>query len=267
MLLSFPDVSLTSIGRGPACPDPLDGVVIATPAATHAELALPYIERGIATFIEKPMTVSVADAERIAGAAQRSGAPVFVGHIYLYNPAFAALLQVLPSLGAIRYVLCEGMSNAPTATASLLWEWLPHHLSMGRAMLAAEPRHVEAWSLSGAENPQAVASRFGFGSTTLVSITSWLSPVKRRQITIPGANGTLVFDDTAERKLALYGPDGGVTYPAYAGEMPLTCELQAFLDVVRRGQADRDHVGESTAIVRYIAGAEQALHGHRAVAL
>ncbi len=266
-MLSFPDVSLTSIGRGPACPDPLDAVVIATPAATHAELALPYIERGIATFIEKPMTVSVADAERIAGAAQRSGAPVFVGHIYLFNPAFAALLQVLPSLGAIRYVLCEGMSNAPTATASLLWEWLPHHLSMGRAMLAAEPRHVEAWSLSGAENPQAVASRFGFGSTTLVSITSWLSPVKRRQITIPGANGTLVFDDTAERKLALYGPDGGVTYPAYAGEMPLTCELQAFLDVVRRGQADRDHVGESTAIVRYIAGAEQALHGHRAVAL
>jgi hypothetical protein len=54
-LLSFSDVSVTTVARGEGPPAGLDGIVIATPSATHAQTALPYIEAGIATFIEKPM--------------------------------------------------------------------------------------------------------------------------------------------------------------------------------------------------------------------
>src|ERR1700704_6875527 len=91
-LLTFPDVSVTTIARRETPPAGLDGVLIATQSATHAEVAIPYIEAGIATFIEKPMTTTVSDAERIRDAAERSGAVIFVGHIFLYHPAFLAAL-------------------------------------------------------------------------------------------------------------------------------------------------------------------------------
>lgn len=264
-LLAFPGVTLTVVGRGAVPSRDLDAVIVATPGASHADVALPYIERRIPTFIEKPMAVSLADAERIATAARLSGALVFVGHIHLYNPAFTALLELLPTLGDIRYVLCEGMNDTPASTASVLWEWLPHHLSMARAIFGAEPRGVEAWSLSGAGEPRAAVSRFLFGATPLVSVTSWLSSVKRRQMTISCGNGTAVFDDAAERKLVLYGAGGDVTYPSYPDRPPLVRELEAFLAAVRRGETDRDHIAESTTIIQQITGAERALREGQAV--
>src|SRR4029079_18976719 len=104
-LLSLPDVSVLHIARGQSPPAGLDGVLIATQSATHAAVALPYIKAGIATFIEKPMATSVSDAEQIRDAAGLSGAPVFVGHIFLFHAAFLAALELLPTLGTVRYLL------------------------------------------------------------------------------------------------------------------------------------------------------------------
>ena len=136
-LLTFPDVSVAVIAKGENPRTGLDGVLIATQSAVHAEIALPYIEAGIATFIEKPMTTAPADAERIRNAAERSGAIVFVGHILLYHPAFLAALDLLPSLGTVRYLLCEGMNGNPRTDSSVLWDWLPHDLSIARAIFAS----------------------------------------------------------------------------------------------------------------------------------
>ena len=72
-LLTFPDVSVAVIAKGEKPRGGLDGVLIATQSAIHAEAAIPYIERRIPTFIEKPMATTLADAERIREAAERSG--------------------------------------------------------------------------------------------------------------------------------------------------------------------------------------------------
>ncbi|HXL48147.1 MAG TPA: Gfo/Idh/MocA family oxidoreductase [Xanthobacteraceae bacterium] len=172
-LLSFPDVSVRIIGKEEKPPSgELDGVLIANQSAGHARTALPYIEAGVATFIEKPIATTVVDAERIQGAADRSGAVVFVGHIFLYHPAFVVALKLLPSFGPIRYLLCEGMNDAPRTDSSVLWDWLPHDLSMAHAIFSRNPDLVEAWSLAGEATPQAVLSIFQYGETPLVSSIS-----------------------------------------------------------------------------------------------
>lgn len=242
-------------------------MLIASSAATHAELALPYLERGLPTFIEKPLAISISEAERIAATARRSGAPVFVGHIYLYNPAFSALLDLLPGLGPIRYVLCEGMNHAPASTNSVLWEWLPHHLSMGRAIFAADPDSAEGWTLADRPDPRAAVCRFLFRSVPLVSSIGWLSPAKRRQVTVSCEQGTIVFDDSVGRKLVLHRKGKAINYPAYDEEPPLTRELRLFLKGVRARRMDRDHLVDGMTIVRAIAGAEQSLRERRLVAL
>ena len=42
-LETFPDVKLTVVERGDSPPDGIDGVIIATPSATHPATALPFI--------------------------------------------------------------------------------------------------------------------------------------------------------------------------------------------------------------------------------
>ena len=237
----------------------LDGVLIATPSATHAEIALPYIERGIATFVEKPMVTTIADAEHMRGAAQQSGAFVFVGHTHLYNPAFRALCNLVTALGPIRYILCEGMNGNPGTDLSVLWDWLPHHLSMAMRLFGHEPGSVSARNIDGVSPTQAAVSRFLFGKIPLVCTTSWLSLLKRQNMKIVAEKGTLVFDDTTALKLILYDPAGEVTFPTYESEPPLSVELQAFCNSIRTGEIDRDHLADGTAIVRAIVAAEHSI--------
>lgn len=260
-LQSFADVSVSVLPRGTGVPEGLDGVIIATPSATHAELALPFIDRGIATFIEKPMATSIADAERIRDAAKRSGAGVFVGHLHLYNPAFLKACELVSQLGPVRHVVCEWMNASPRANESVLWDWLPHVLSMARTMLRDEPDNVASWSLVGATQPQAAVARFQFGKVSLLTTASWLSQYRCRRMVVAGDAATLVFDDAAEHKLTLCGAEGGITHPTYAVDLPLTREMAAFLDLARGGPPDRDHIADAIAITRAIVAAEKSLRG------
>jgi predicted dehydrogenase len=257
-LLTFPDVSVAIIARGEKPPSGLDGVLIATKSTTHAQYALPYIEAGVATFIEKPMTTTLADAERIRQASERSGALVFVGHIMLFHPAFAVALALLPSLGAVRYLLSEGMNGSMRSDSSVLWDWLPHEISMARAILNQEPHRATTWRLAGDEMLTAATTRIEFGSVSLVSAVSWLSPVRRRRLVVGCDGGTLFFDDIAGQRLTLYRGDDKPSYPAYADELPLTREMAAFIEAIRAGKRDDGHLRAGVSIVRAIAAAERS---------
>lgn len=259
-LASFPDVSVVNIARADKRPASLDGVLIATPSATHAEVALPYIEAGIATFIEKPMATSVWDAERIRDAAVRSGAPVFVGHIYLYHPAFLAALALLPTLGSVRSLICEGANDRPRADSSVLWDWLPHDLSMARAIFGCNADRARAWKLLGDFRAEVAASEFRFGDAGVVSMMSWHSPVRTRRVTVVCEKAVLIFNDKADPQLVVRGNKGAVMYPAFPSEPPLTCEIGAFLQMVRSKKMDPAHLEVGAAIVRGIAAAERSIN-------
>jgi predicted dehydrogenase len=258
-LASFSDVSVVPIPRRGCRPGAFDGVLVATPSATHAEVALPYIEAGIATFIEKPMATSVGDADRIRDAAARSGASVFVGHVFLYNPAFLTALRLLPELEPIRYLHCEGANNNPRADSSVLWDWLPHDLSMARKIFDRDASVVKAWKLLGQVRAEVAVSIFQFGDVSVVSTMSWHSSVRARKATIVCEKATLVFDDRADRRLALYGKNGKVSYPSYSDEPPLTREIEAFLQTVRSKRMDAPHLEIGLGVVRAIAAAERSI--------
>jgi predicted dehydrogenase len=62
--------------------DKLDLVTVATPNSTHYEIAKAFLEAGINVLCEKPMTVTVEEAEDIAATAQRSGSICAVNYGY-----------------------------------------------------------------------------------------------------------------------------------------------------------------------------------------
>jgi predicted dehydrogenase len=62
------------------------GVVVATPNATHADIAVDCLERGAAVIVEKPIADNAKDARRICEASARTRLPVLVGHQRRHNP-------------------------------------------------------------------------------------------------------------------------------------------------------------------------------------
>ena len=97
-------------------------------------------------------------------------------------------------------------------------------------------------------------SRYEYGAASLVSITSWLSRVRRRQMTICAERGVLIFDDRSPQKLSLHEKDGSTSHPRYGNELPLTSELRTFLDVVRSHSTDASQIALGVAIAQAIEG-------------
>ena len=60
--------------------------VVATPNATHIDVAADCLERGIATLVEKPVADSVSEAQRLVDCEARCQTPVLVGHHRRHNP-------------------------------------------------------------------------------------------------------------------------------------------------------------------------------------
>ena len=93
----------------------VDGVVVASATAAHAELTLAAVERGLPTFCEKPIAATAAESARVAEAIARSGVPVQVGYQRRFDAAFAAAKAAVDggSLGPLHTVRSTTMDPAP----------------------------------------------------------------------------------------------------------------------------------------------------------
>jgi predicted dehydrogenase len=82
----------------------IDGAIIATPNHTHAALAIRCLEHRIATLIEKPLAISVAESERICQAAESSGACLAVGYVTRFRDNVRLMARLLKSgrFGTVR---------------------------------------------------------------------------------------------------------------------------------------------------------------------
>src|SRR5919108_2036210 len=100
----------------PLLEDDLDAVVISAPAATHAEVTIAALDAGLHVFVEKPLCITLADADRIITARNRAGRVVQVGYMKRFDPAWERMLADIPSSPAsLRYVrvLCHDPEWVP----------------------------------------------------------------------------------------------------------------------------------------------------------
>lgn len=83
----------------------LDAIVVCSPAGTHAEVVLAALDAGLHVFVEKPMCITLADADAIVDARNRAGRTVQVGTMKRFDPAVERMLAELPdSAEELRYV-------------------------------------------------------------------------------------------------------------------------------------------------------------------
>src|SRR5207302_427678 len=69
----------------------VDAVSICTPTVTHFEIAKFFLENKVHTFIEKPITYTIEEAQILIDLAQKNNLKLQVGHVERFNSAFVAI--------------------------------------------------------------------------------------------------------------------------------------------------------------------------------
>ncbi len=103
-----------------------DIVAIATPPATHAEIACAALEQGIHVLVEKPLATTAEDAERIAAAAERTDARATVDLMMRYNPILKAFRGITREgiLGKLFRVDVENYAAGDSLPPEhWFWDW------------------------------------------------------------------------------------------------------------------------------------------------
>ena len=266
----------------------VDAVALATPAATHDQLAVQAFEAGKHVFVEKPLALSVPAAERVAQASTDAGRRLMIGHILQYHPAVTHLKGLLDRgrLGEVRYALCDRLGPGTTRDVDSWWALAPHDVSVLRYLLGETPTEVVAHGhdAAGLPGPAVVSARLRFGSglTAFVHVSS-VHPTKTRRLTLVGTELTATFDDLGPNKLVVgptppelreldRAPDplpvtGRSVCETGLGE-PLRLEAQHFVDGVLDGAPIRSGAEDGVTAVRVLeAGSRSVRLGGTPVAV
>ena len=123
----------------------IDGVIIASPASTHFEIAKDIIKNKKPLIIEKPLTLSSVDAQILYDLALKNKINVKVNHVYLYHPVYRMLKESISDIFSLKSIYSISGNNGPfREDISPLWDWGPHDIAMCIDCMKEMPIEIEA---------------------------------------------------------------------------------------------------------------------------
>ncbi|HEY7953971.1 MAG TPA: Gfo/Idh/MocA family oxidoreductase [Polyangia bacterium] len=262
----------------------IEAVVLATPAARHADQARAALASGKHVFVEKPLALSAPDAESVVAAASSAKKTLMVGHLMLYHPGYEKLraLTLGGELGEVYYLYALRVNlGRLRKDENALWSFAPHDLSMILDLVGALPSSVaargESYLQPGIED--VVFLNLAFPDRKMAQVQlSWLDPRKERRLTVVGSKKMVELDDVhPTEKLRIYdkGYDrppaftqygeyltvrhGDIHIPKLDLAEPLALEVRHFLDCARTGAPPRSGGASGLAVVQVLAAAQRSL--------
>jgi predicted dehydrogenase len=240
----------------------VDVVTVASPASHHAEQALAAIAAGKAVYVEKPVAVSLADAERVRAAAAARGLVVACGHQERVTFQAMGLLDI-PEPPLRLEALRHGPPSERSRDVTAVLDLMVHDIDLVLAISDAEPVTAEA---EGARGPDGVwdaaRAEVSFESGLMATFdVSRRAEARRRTMKIVYPSGEVEVDFVARtfRNTTVFAlnPDYAETP---AAKDPLGTSVEGFLDAVR-GLSPRPvvTVAEAIAALDLALAVEQAL--------
>jgi UDP-N-acetylglucosamine 3-dehydrogenase len=242
----------------------LDLVSVAAPTSLHRATTLAALEVGANVLVEKPIATSRDEAEEMIAAARQAGRILTVGHIERFNPAIRELRRRLQAgeLGRIFLVRAERLGPFPARIrdVGVVVDLATHDLDIMRYLLGADPIRIYAETErqihTDHEDLFVGLLKFDNGAVGVLDI-NWLTPTKRRTLTVGGERGMYTADYVTQDLFFYANPDAAVTWESRGpddagppitsvaeGEMsrlyvrkrePLAVELSEFAAAARAG--------------------------------
>jgi predicted dehydrogenase len=239
--------------------------------------------------VEKPLTTNTEQAQILTALARHKSLKLFVGHVFLFNPAVQYIKKTLEAkvLGQLYYAYFRRTNLGPVrADVNALWDLAPHDVAILHYVMGENPDWITANGSSFINTPvhdvvfTHLRYKNGFAANLHVS---WLDPRKVREVVIVGSEKMLVFDDTdLENPIKIYHKGIDSTYTElkvtdtifqfrksiFQGELstpvipagePLKAECQCFIDWVLRDIPHSNSDALSLSVVRTLELASESL--------
>jgi len=268
----------------------VNGVIIATPAGTHFQLAREALLAGKHVFVEKPMATKVSEVDELGRLADARKLVVMVGHTFIYNSAVRYVKKLVDdgALGEIRYIYSQRLNlGRIRSDIDALWNFAPHDISIIQYWLGnPEPLSVNRRGMDfmqkGVED--VVFLNMTYPNKVMANIhVSWLDPQKVRKMIIVGSKKMVVYDDVADNMIAIYdkGIDkravlgenmdfdnpqrqefsyrsGDILFPQFKTTEPLRAEAEHYVDCIRSGRPSLTGIPHARTVVGILEKAQAA---------
>jgi predicted dehydrogenase len=290
----YPDTRTTEDFESVLADDDVHAVVLATPVASHFDLAKRALSAGKHVMVEKPLAQTSAQCRDLIELAERSRLTLMVGHVFLFNAAVRRMKDYIDSgeLGEVRYIYSQRLNLGQVRTdVNALWNFAPHDLSILMYWLDNVPESVIARGYSyvqpGIEDVVFMTLDFPNNVGANVHI-SWLDPFKIRRMTVVGSEKMIVYDDvSADARITIYDkgvartrrPDAQISLGSYetfaefqllhrAGDVlipkveftePLLLECQHFIDCIQSGERPLTDGESGLRVVNVLETAQSSL--------
>jgi predicted dehydrogenase len=194
----------------------VDAVLIATPVSSHFELAMAALQAGKHVLVEKPMTTTSLESERLIEEADKRKLILMVDYTFVYTTVVERIKTLVQdgSLGQLYYYDSVRVNlGLFQHDVNVLWDLAVHDLSIMDFVLGRAPKVIAATGVASVPGqPESLAYLTCFFGDNLIAHfhVNWLAPVKVRRTMIGGSHKMIEWDDMQlSEKLRIY--DKGIT--------------------------------------------------------
>jgi len=212
----YPGIAITTDHETLLSNRDIDAIVIATPVASHYAIALQALSSKKHVFIEKPLTQTAAQGERLIEEADKHNLTLHVDHTFVYTGAVRKIRALVSDgeVGELYYYDSVRVSlGLFRPDVNVIWDLAVHDLSIMDYVFPLSPIAVSATGVSHVPGePANIAYLTLFFENNAIAHlhVNWLAPVKVRRTLIGGSRKMIIYDDLEpSEKVKVY--DKGIT--------------------------------------------------------
>lgn len=240
----------------------VDGLIVATPAATHVDVVEECLAFDVPIFVEKPFTLDYPSAQALAA---RAPDRLFVMHVWRYHPGVEAIRDLVrdQAFGPVEWVKSVRANwTSPRTDVDSVWTMLPHDVSMVFEMFGVLPDPISAvaeWHTdpSGARRPTGIIAVLGTHPAVVLE-TSTRYGDKRREFRVHCRDAVLDLTGTDSDHVTVHRVSNPHPTDAIIEKIPISTrpalirELEAFLDHLTGGPAPRSGMQDALKITQAV---------------
>ncbi len=288
----YPDIKTTKNYKDLINNKDVDAIAIATPVFTHFNFAKEALEAGKHVLIEKPITSTSQEAQKLIDLAKEKQKVLMVDHTFEYSGPVNKIKELIEKdeLGKIYTIdLVRVNLGLFQQDINVIWDLTPHDISILIYLLKKSPVSVRAIAESYIQ-PKIEDSAYitlRFPDQTMANLhVSWLDPCKIRRTTIVGSKKMLVYDDVEiNEKIKIYDKgvsfktiekakpkhwntykefqymyrEGDVRVPEIDLKEPLQIMIKHFLDCIENNKTPRSDGLSGLQVIKVIEAAQLSL--------